>query len=47
LLKEFEKISNDSVIKVNWFVENNDPEIIELGNILDNRTGFRFNFIST
>ena len=44
LFKELEKINNDCKIVVNWYVEDSDPEILELGEMLDNRVRFKFNF---
>ena len=46
LLKELEKIDGNFKVTINWYVENNDPEILELGNILDNRINFTFNYIN-
>lgn len=46
LLKELEKIENIFKVTINWYIENNDPEILELGNILDNRINFTFNYIN-
>ncbi len=45
ILKEFEKINKEYSVIINWHIENDDPEIMELGNILDNRISLEFNFI--
>lgn len=45
LLKEFEQIRGNNKVKVNWYVENNDPEIMELGNILENRIEITFEIV--
>jgi len=32
-------------LSVNWYFEMNDPELLELGEIMDGRLGLEFNFI--
>lgn len=47
LLKEFEKIRDNYTVEINWYVDDDDPEIMELGNILENRTVIKFNIIQS
>jgi hypothetical protein len=47
IFKELEKINNDHGVSVNWYVENNDPEILELGEILESKVRFKFNYITS
>ena len=45
IFKQLEKINNDRGVDVNWHVENNDPEILELGEILEGKLKFKFHYI--
>ena len=43
-LRELKKKELD--IKVNWYYEMDDPELLELGEIMDGRLGLEFNYIN-
>ncbi len=45
LFKELEDINVDHTVIINWHYDNNDPEILELGELLDNRIRYEINFI--
>lgn len=46
MLEVLKKIKNsENEIVVNWHYEMDDPELLELGEIMDGRLGLEFNFI--
>jgi hypothetical protein len=46
ILKALEKLNNTRrSINLNWYYDINDPEILELGEVLDGRINIPFNFI--
>ncbi len=46
ILKSFEKVASEKIkFKLNWYYDQNDPEILELGEILAGRLKINFNFI--
>jgi hypothetical protein len=46
ILKSLEKLNNKSrTISLNWYYDINDPEILELGEVLGGRINIPFNFI--
>ncbi len=45
ILSDLEKLSKEKKVKVNWFYDFNDPEILELGEIIHSKVKIDFKFI--
>lgn len=45
--KKLEDIKLDYLVEINWYYDINDPEILELGELLENRVRFKVQFISS
>jgi len=46
ILKHLRELKhNEKELSVNWYYEMDDPELLELGEIMDGRLGLEFNYI--
>ncbi|MGC9344087.1 MAG: DUF1987 domain-containing protein [Bacteroidales bacterium] len=45
ILKEMEKISKKNSLELNWYYDINDPEILELGEIINSKMRLEFRFV--
>ena len=47
VLKKLRELKKKELeVKVNWYYEMDDPELLELGEIMDGRLGLEFNYIN-